>query len=121
VKATTIAKTEMKSKARPKVKLGCCDFTNSLCANLDEVKFDKNESIDAEEVNNATAFANMKTVNHALLLSPGTVNHGLVLSPGTVRAAANATVATSAATSMPDSDIPLPASLISSDNFLCSS
>ena len=110
MKATTIAKTEMKSKARPKVKLGCCDFTNSLCANLDEVKFDKNESIDAEEVNNATAFAYMKTVNHALLLSPGTV-----------RAAANATVATSVDTSMPYSAIPLAASFISSDNFLCSS
>ena len=111
MKDTIIAKTEMKSKARPKVKLGCCDITNSLCANLDEVKFDKNESIDAEEVNNATAFAYMKTTNQALVLSPGTL----------LRAAANATVATSAATSMPDSAIPLAASFISSDNFLCSS
>lgn len=51
----------------------------SFFASLDEVKFDEKDSRDAEEVNNATAFVKMKTV----------------------RAVGNATVATSAATSMP--------------------
>lgn len=84
---------EIISNARPKVKLGCSDLTNlrSFFASLDEVKFDEKDSRDAEEVNNATAFVKMKTVNHALFL----------LSARTVRAVGNATVATSAATSMP--------------------
>ena len=105
MKARTIAATEMISNTRPKVKLGCNDMTNSLCANLEEVKFDKKESMDAEEVNNATAFVKMKTMNQVLFLSPGTV-----------RAAANATVATSVATIIPESAIPFAVSLISLDN-----
>ena len=80
----------MISNTRPKVKLGCIDMTNSLCENLEEVKFDKKESMDAEEVNNATAFVKTKTMNQALFLSPGTA-----------RTEANATVATSIATSIP--------------------
>jgi len=110
MKATTIAATEAIRNAGPKVKLGCSDITNSVSANLEEVKFDKKESMEAEEVNNATAFVTMKTMNQ-----------GFFLSPGTVRAAANATVATRVATSIPDSAIPLADSLISFDNGLCSS
>jgi len=110
MKATTIAATDMISNSGPKVKLGCSDMTNSVSANLEEVKFDKKESMDAEEVNNAIAFVTMKTMNQALFLLPGTV-----------RAAANATVATSVATTIPESAIPLADSLISLDNCLCSS
>ncbi|KAK7372714.1 hypothetical protein VNO80_06101 [Phaseolus coccineus] len=99
----------MISNAGPKVKLGCSDMTKSLCENLEEVKFVKKESMDAEEENNVTAFVKMKTTNQALFLSPGTV-----------RAAANATVATSVATTIPESAIPVAASLISLDNCLCS-
>ncbi|WVY91042.1 hypothetical protein V8G54_036556 [Vigna mungo] len=69
--------------------------------------------MEAEEVNNAIAFVTMKTMNQTLLTD--------FLSPGTVRAAANATVATSVATTIPESAIPLADSLISLDNWLCSS
>lgn len=63
---------EIKSKASPRIKLRCKDMKtmiNSLFVNLDEVKIDKKEIIEAEEVNNATAFVNMKIINHALVLS----------------------------------------------------
>jgi len=109
VKAITIETTEMISNGGPTIKPGC-KVTNSLSENLEEVKFDKKDSMEAEEVNNATVFAMMKTMNQSL-----------VLSPGTVRAAANATVATSVATSIPDLAVTLAAPFISSDNCLCSS
>lgn len=56
-------------------------------------------------MNNATAFAKMKTIYQPL-----------VLSPGTVRAAANATVAISVATTMPNLAISLVSFLTLSDN-----
>ena len=63
VKATTIAAMDIISNVGPRIKLGCSDMTNWLSANLDEVKFDKKDSIEAEEVNNASAFVNMKPIN----------------------------------------------------------
>jgi len=110
MKAITIKATETISNARPKLKLGCSDMTNSLSANLEEVKFDKKVRMDAEEANNAIALLKMKTTNQTLFLSPGTVT-----------AAANATVATSVATTIPESAILSAAFLISFDNSLCSS
>jgi len=112
VKAKTIAPTEMISNGGPKINPGC-KVTNSLSENLEEVKFDKKDNIDAEEVNNATVFVKMKTMNQSLFL--------FLSPPGTVRTAANATVATSVATSIPDLAVTLAAPFISSDNCLCSS
>jgi len=42
----------MISNTCPKVKLGCSDMTNSLCENLEVVKFDKKESMEVEETSN---------------------------------------------------------------------
>jgi len=110
MKATTIAATEMIRSELPYAKVRFSDTANSLRANLEEVKFDKKQMVDVQELNNANAFVTMKTMNQLLFLSPGTV-----------RAAPNATVATSVDTIIPESAIPFATSLISFDNCLCSS
>ncbi|KAJ1432098.1 hypothetical protein SESBI_06732 [Sesbania bispinosa] len=102
----TIVAMEINSNVSPRIKIGCSEMMNSLSVNLDEVKIDKKDTMDAEEVNNAIAFVKMNTINHAL-----------VLSPGLVRAAAKATVAISVATIIPELAIPLAASSTLLDNF----
>lgn len=100
---------EINSNASPRMKVLFSDVVNnSIVVNLTGAMIDKKETMEAEEVNSAAAFVKMKITNA-----------GLVLSPGTVSAAANATVATSAATTMPELAVPFDAALTSFKNFLC--
>lgn len=100
---------EINSNASPRMKVLFSDVVNnSIVVNLTGAMIDKKETMEAEEVNSAAAFVKMKITNV-----------GLVLSPGTVSAAANATVATSAATTMPELAVPFDAALTSFKNFLC--
>jgi len=110
IKVTTMAVLDIINNTSPMVKLGCSAITNSLSANLEDVKFDKKDNIELEEDNKAIPFVKIKTFNQ-----------GWFLLPGTVKDVTNLTVQTSIATIIPESVIPLTDCLISLSKCLCSS